>query len=379
MKKKYKLKKGAIFFFAILAISLVLLIIILIYNVIKSKSYTLNYDIKDYSISENYDKKRELYYYEIEYKNIKYNFIYNHKYLKERKLIKDIKEYSKDDYTCLTIESDYVKSTPLCSKEKEIIDYHLVSEELLEELKPEAYSKEMNTSYKNYEINSINQPMLIWNYKGFDLISKDKMDSIKLFNKDIYNIKLAAIVNDYLFIPDYEQNYNFNKAYVIDLKKMTKKEWDLDYEISFNSYILGTNEDSIFLVDQKNKKEYELVPYKRKMRIVGTNNKKGIIYNNGKPTNISLTKLTSKEQTFTNDINYKYTIKNKKLYLSYVDSSIKTRISDNAVDKIIFINNDTVYYLVKDTLYFYNLTYGEQQLVTYAEWEFNNDNVIFIY
>ncbi len=378
MKKKYKLKKGAIIFFIIIGIVL-LSIIILLYNALKTKSYTLNYDLKEFSISENYDKKKGLYYYEIEYNKVKYNFINSRKYVKERKLIEDIKKFESDGYTCLLVYSDYVHFNPLCSKDKTVIDYHLVPEDILTELKRTQYSKEMNTSYKNYEIKNINQPVLIWNYKGFDLISKDKMASIKLFNKDIYNIKLAVVVKDYLFIPDYNQNYNFNKAYVIDLKKLTKKEWDLDNEISFDSYILGIHEDSIFLVDKKNKKEYELVPYNRKMRIVGTNSKKGIIYNNDKETKISLTKLTSEEQSFTYDNNYKFIIKDNTLYLQNIDSSIKTKISNNTVDKIVYINNDNVYYLVKDTLYFYNLTYGEVALITYPEWEFNNDNVIFIH
>jgi hypothetical protein len=115
------------------------------------------------------------------------------------------------------------------------------------------------------------------------------------------------------------------------------------------------------------------------MRIVGTNSKKGIIYNNDKETKISLTKLTSEEQSFTYDNNYKFIIKDNTLYLQNIDSSIKTKISNNTVDKIVYINNDNVYYLVKDTLYFYNLTYGEVALITYPEWEFNNDNVIFIH
>ena len=377
-KRKYRLKKSAIIFFA--AIGLLLVLLIILFNVFKTKSYTLNYEIKDYSISENYDKQKELYYYEIEYNKVKYNFIYNHKYLKERKLITDIKKYEEEDYICLTIKSDYIESYPLCSKDSTVIDYHLVSENLLEQLKPKSFNKAIDSTYKNYKITNINEPMLIWNYRGFDVISKDKLSTIKLFNKDIYNVKLATIVNNYLFIPDYEQSHNFTKAYVIDLKTMNKKEWNLDYEISFNSYILGVHDDSIFLVDQKNKKEYELVPYKRKMRVVGTKNKKGITYVNGKETKITMTKLINKEQSFNaNDANYKYVINDKKLYLKYVDSGLKTLVTNKDVDKIVFINNDAVYYLVKDTLYFYNLEYGENELITYSEWEFNNENTVLVY
>ena len=40
----------------------------------------------------------------------------------------------------------------------------------------------------------------------------------------------------------------------------------MKYDISFQSRIVGVNNKSIFLVDEKNKEMYEIVPHKKKIR-----------------------------------------------------------------------------------------------------------------
>ena len=49
------------------------------------------------------------------------------------KLIKGIKEYESGSYKCITVTSNYVDTKPLCSKDGNLIDYHLVNKELKEE------------------------------------------------------------------------------------------------------------------------------------------------------------------------------------------------------------------------------------------------------
>jgi DNA-binding LytR/AlgR family response regulator len=39
---------------------------------------------------------------------------------------------------------------------------------------------------------------------------------------------------------------------------------------------------------------------------------------------------------------------------------------------------DNVYYLIEDTLYRYNLKYGETKIIKYSEWNINYKNLIFI-
>ena len=64
--------------------------------------------------------------------------------------------------------------------------------------------------------------------------------------------------------------------------------------------------------------------------------------------------------------------------MTYKKSNLTTKVSNQKIDTIISINNDSVYYLIDNTLYRYNLKYGEIKLVSYADWEFNYKNLIFI-
>ena len=378
MKRKYKLKKSAIIVLVLLILIIVSLIFLLI-SVFKTKSYSLEYNIDNYEISENYNNEGNYYYYEISNNNLKYNFIYKSSYNKEKKLIKEIKEYKDEDYLCLIVRSNYIESYPLCSYNDSYIDYHLISETLQEKIS-DYYTepKMIEEKYQNYNIFNQDEQLLLWSYKGFNYFNKDKTEFIKIFNKDIYEIPLATKINNYILIPDYEQEYYFNKAYILNLENLKVEEWNLKYEISFDSYVLGTNDKSIYIIDKKNKKEYELVPHKKKMRIIAKSNNQATIYEEGQISKVSLTKLINKEQTFTYKENYKYQLINNQLYLSYLDSSNKIKVSNQKIDTIISTYEDNVYYLIDDTLYKYNLKYGEVKLIQYSDWEFNYKNLIFI-
>lgn len=378
MKKKYKIKKSAIIVLVLLILIIVSLIFMLI-SLFKTKSYSLEYNIDNYAISENYNNEGNYYYYEISNNDLKYNFLYKSSYYKEKKLIKEIKEYKDEDYLCLIVRSNYIKSYPLCSYNDSYIDYHLVSEKLQEKISDYyTKSKTIEKKYENYNIFNQDEQLLVWSYKGFNYLNKDNVEFIKIFNKDIYEIPLATKINNYILIPDYEQEYSFNKVYLLNLETIKVEEWNLKYEISFDSYILGTNDKSIYLIDKKNKKEYELVPHKKKMRIVAKSNNQATIYEKGQLSKVSLTKLINKEQTFTYKENYKYQLINNQLYLSYLDSSDLIKVSNQKIDTIISTNEDNVYYLIDDTLYKYNLKYGEVKIIQYSEWKFNYKNLIFI-
>lgn len=373
--KKYRIKNS------VKIIGLIIILLIVIFTITRcntSKSYSLEYNIKKYDINENYDINKNIYYYEISKDNIKYNFIYESEHLEKTKLIKGIKEYESGSYKCITVTSNYVDTKPLCSKDGNLIDYHLVNKELKEEL--QSYFKtpaQINKKYDNYVLYT-NENVLIWNYKGFNYLNKTKLKKIDIFKKDIYEIPISAQINEYILIPDYEQNYNFNKIYIINLETDEVEEWNLNYDISFNSYVNGINDKSVYITDIKNSTQYELVPHKQKMRVVGKKGKQGVVYKNGIEEKTSINDLTKKRIYFTSSNPYIYIIENNYLYLTYLDSDIKTKISNNKVDKIISVNNDEVYYLKDSILYKYDNEYGEIKVIEYEEWNYNNTNPIFI-
>ncbi len=367
MEKKYKLKKKTLIVLILIVLLIVLLISFAVSH-LKNKSYSMEYNIDDYKISENYDNNGKVYYFEITYNNIKYNFITDIDYTKEKKLIEEVSSKEENGLLCLKIESDFFKTNPLCSKDKQIVDYRLYDEK--EEIEP--------STIENYDIYNNPRDVYLWSYKKLFYFDGDDMNEIKLFDKDIYDIPLATKINEYILIPDYEQEYSFDTMYIINTNNNKVDKWKLKYEISFDSYLLGINDKSVFILDKKNKREYELVPHKKKMRIVATKNKQATMYNHGELVKESMKSLLNNPHQFTYKSNYHYTIENNKLYLSYIDKKIKTQVSDLDITSIVSTDKDEVYYLVKDTLYKYNLKDGEKKMITYSDWEFNYNNLIFI-
>ena len=324
---------------------IVLLIFIIIFNLIKRKNYEVEYKVDKYNIVENYNHK--IYTFRISNEDNSFSFLKNIKYTKKHKLINNIKEIKLDN-------------------------------EMKEKLNFVDREEDEEKTYNNLKINNLlDYNYLVWNYKGFDLISQNSTETINLFNSDIYDIPLSKIVNNYLLIADYDSKYNFNKFYVINVLKGTKDEFKIKDDISFDSYILGSYKESIYLVDRKNKIEYEIVPHKKKIRKVGTESKQGIIYTENGFERISLTKLVSKEYSFYDDNLYNYKIIDNKLVQEL--NKDKMIVSNKDIKDIIAIKEDNVLYLVDDTLYFYNILYGEIKVMTNFEWNFNYKNNIYFY
>lgn len=373
IRNKLRLKKEVILFFIII----IVLIFGLIVKLLKNKSYEVEYKINDYNIIENYNKKEKLYTFVIKNKKVNYTFYSEEKYSKKHKLINDIEEINLEDEHCLIIKSDVIENNPLCYNSIEEIDFRLTSEEMQEQLGYNNNLKNEEKEHNNLKVyNTLDYTFLFWNYKGFDVINEN-INSISISSTDQYEIPLCVKLNEYILIPDYDDKYTFKKFYIYNILKGTKDEMIIDYEISYDSYIIGTHDKSIYLVDKVNKVEYEIVPHKQKIRIVGTSYKRGTIYTEKGFESISIDKLINEEHKFVDNNKYKYKIENEYLY-QYTENS-KLKISNQKINDIISIENDTVLYLVEDNLYLYNIKYGEIKIANNFEWNFNYKNLIFVY
>lgn len=345
--------------------------IFFLYMYFSPRDYEKTYKVNKVNITETYNEKNDYYYLNFKYKNKVFEYASNDSYTNKRGLIKNVKIINEDEILCLIPESEYLKTYPICYKNKKLIDYHLSGVDFND------YDKKLKTkeeSYKDINIHCLNnKTILVWNYKGFNYLKKDDFKQIKFLENDIYNLDLVAKVNNYLLVPDYDNKHTFNKIFIIDLKDGNIKTWDLKYEIYFDSYIVGIDSKSVFLFDQKNEIEYELRPDKMKMRKVNYK-----VKNKGEWQKISLGEL-KKEKTFSEENVNNYKVINNKLYLYYNFSDTKELISNKEVKDIIYIEDKTVYYLVEDKLYMYNKEYGEVLLLDYFEWNFNYKNMIYIY
>lgn len=356
----------------LISVIIIFFVFFLIYY-LSPRGYERVYDINEIHVIEMFNKEKEYYYFKFSYEKENFEYAVKTKYTTKRKLIYDIEVEKTKEEICLVPKSKIIETYPVCYsyKNKEYIDYN-ISEIDFEDYKTEI--KEVKDSYKGINVNYYNDnTYLVWNYKGFSYINKEEQKEINFLNKDIYNIDLIAAVNEYLVVPDYDSKHTFNKMYIINQKDGSIKTWNLDYNIYFDSYIVGTNKKSIYLFDYKNEIEYELRPDKQKIRKVKY---KAVVNDEWKQIGLG---DFNKKITFTTSNVYNYEVINNKLYLAYLNGNNKILISEKDIKDIIFVDENTVYYLVDEKLYMYNINYGEVLLMEYFEWNFNYQNMIYIY
>lgn len=355
-------------------LTIIILFIIFLFVYLTPKNYDLEYKINDVLVKESYNKDQEYYLIEYSFNDSYFKQVVYDDYTKARKLVQKIDVIEHGDIICLVGKSKEIEIYPVCKDNEENISYRLV-DKLKEKFSKSYFNtpETINETYKNISLNYLNdKTFLIWNYNGIEIINKDIKKTVDFFEKDIYEIKLASKVNNYFVIPNYEADYYFDSIYLYNVDKDRQITWNLNTSISFDSYVMGTFEKSLYIFDKKQKKEYELVPHKEKLRKVSPT-----ILSESNFEDISLQKLINKEMMFTYDTPVEYKLQNGKLYKTIQDYN--ELISNHEVKEIVYQDKDEVYYLVDDSLYLYNDIYGEIKIMTNFEWTFNYENLIFIY
>ncbi len=367
---RIKIKKKTVFLF-------LLLFIIFLYGIFRSKNYEVEYKVNDVEVQEKFIKKEKLYEFLFKTNDKEFFVRIPHSYIHTKKFISEIVIKEKEETTCLLLKSNKLNLSPLCIQNNEYISYHLIEDE---DLIPSSYQKEISyeeKTYKNMTLYSLNdKKYYIWNYVGFDVLSSKEQKEIPLFKEDAYSIPLAIQTSSYVVIADYDSQYNFQKFYILNSKNDKVKELVLEKEISFDSYFPGTYSNKVYLVDKKNLKEYEINPKHLTITNI-TKNNQGRIFNGDEWVKINMNVLTNNKTLFTNKNNTTYELKDNILY--QVQENYKTKISNYKVKEIVYSDQDAVYYLVEDKLYSYNTSDGEALVLRNTEWNFNYENMIYIF
>ncbi len=355
----------------------VLLILILCREFLKSKNYEIDYKRNEISIHEQYKKDLESYFYTFTVQDKEFTTAIAKKYIVSRKLVREIAVYEEDDEMCLDISSNQLSFEPLCRKNDEQLSFALVSDKMKEHFSKYHLTVPDDTS--SYEAINVHSYMYhnyyLWNYRGFYHLNNQKQETISLFSNDIYTPKLIIATRDYLFVPDFTSEFYFSKAFVIDAATGKVITWKLKHEIYFDSEVLGVIGNNIYLLDKHEKKEWKINLKATKLDLVGSEKKDGVIFQD-KWLTVNMAKLLNQNSFFSG-------LKN----INFVnEDSLKAYVLDKAilmkkepVKEIIFSKDDEVYYLLNDSLYMNSFLTGEVKLLTNFEWNFNYQDMIFIF
>lgn len=314
------------------------LIFIFLYNL--EFNYEYEYEINEYIILESYDKDTSYYSFVVDDYNI--NILGN--YSTKRGLITDV---SIDD-NCINIVGT-LDFYPICIVED---NYYFSNVE---------YIENYTESYENlmmYDLNELSY--FIWDYNGFIYLTEEISKKIEIFETEVYYPTLIKQIDNYLFIPNYDENYYFSSYILLDMEKGTYKEIEIDSEINFDFEYISYDEKYVTVYDKKNEKVYKI-----KYSNGDTEKKLGITY-----TDVELSNIIFNEYEY-------FSIDNE--YLLYSLSDYNVYLSDYLVDDILFETSESVIFLSNGDLYYFELGSSINKVISYSEWKFNYENQIFIY
>lgn len=357
---------------------ILLLLIVIVYLAFLLKDYSIEYTVNEINVKEKYESNR--YYFEIDNNYIM--DIYSNKKL-NKKMIDKIEKVKDGNYECLLLTSDKLDVYPLCRDKDNQISYDLVNNEKLEKhfTKKEKVNENNTKSFEFFNNLDKNTYIAIWKYNGFYILNENNTKTLNIFKNDRYSNDLSVNTDKYIFVPDYDSNHTFNSFYVVDLKDKDYKKYDIDFDIDFDSYILGQNEEFVYLYDTKFKVEYEFNLKKGKVSIIGNEEEGYVTYKNSKIEKTTYNKLNNKKEffTFDKDLIYNYSNEEDKFIKTFNDNkNIKNVIYDKKVDYIDFYL-DKVFFLDGEYLYLFTPISGSKKIVRNFEWNFNKENTIFIY
>ena len=357
-----------------LLISIILLtFLIFIIIILKSRNYSINYSINNFNIKEEYFKESG-YYFTIKYKELDYPIYIDQKYTHKRKHLTNIILFEKEQEICFKV-TIFNNNYYICSNNNKLTTLNNLSDKFLKEYNLQNNNSNLIKKYNNIEIYNNDLKILVWNYKGFYYLNKNNNNEVNIFKKDNYQNELTYQTNKYLIFPDYDSNYYFNKIYIYDILKNKINSITFDYEISYDSYYLGSVNNSVYFIDRKNNKEYELNLKKNSINIISNDNN-AIYYNGDKWENQSINKLITDKIVFPQNNKYNFNLENNNLYININNSKI---LINTDVKSIINIQNDTIYYIINDTIYSYQYLKNNNILIKYPELNFNYNNQIFIF
>lgn len=394
----YKYKKY-IYFFFVISISIIIICKIRYKNEI---TYKIKYNNEKFEVFQKKYKKK--YYIEITYNNKMYPLdIYIN--FNKRKIIKNIYYYKTKNYECifpLFVENEYIDI--MCYNDGIIYNYNEIRGK---DSKLDKYVKTIriynskryidNEKYISKKdgikfYNTVKKNLYITTYLG--LANSNK--TIKLFDNDVYSQPLKAFVDNYYIVADYDKSnkFDFDEFYIVNLDNYEIKKIKYKDKISYDSYIQGIVDNNIYLYDRDNEKQYVIDVKEKNINLISDNKIK--YYNNGKWETISINKANnvkyfnyeSLENKFDYDYIYdafdKYYLLKKNnnrysLFLVYKNSINTIKYLTDIESNNILFNEDYIYYVFKNNMYYYSESEGKKLVLNYSELEFNNDIKYYIY
>ncbi len=333
------------------------------------------------------------------------------------RIIQKIKYFEDENFQCiLPIFAKDKNVTDIMCLENNVINYYynlIGKSKKLDAFANELKDYKVGAHYlKDNLIEAIIEPIIIYennmlenhflaftDYKGISTLNKvnfRKKHHIELFSNDVYKRDVEGFYDNYYVVPNYNQKHDYNGIYIINIVDNKETFIKSNQKISFDSYIQGIIKNKLYLVDIRNKKQYQIDINKGIILEVG--NIETGAYNENLER-VSINEVVNIKNYFNNDVltssdkefyridktnflktGYTYFYKNKnnliEVYRSPNDSDLKTYLfSASHIDDLKYVK-DYIYFREGSFIKYYHDSLGLRTLMKYEELNFN-DNLKF--
>ena len=396
MKIRKQIKLLVLLIFIILLIPFIRKIFIKEYNII--------YEKNNFIINEIYKYENKEHKFEINIKNKEYEITYllNEDFNKNNEIIKDIKLYQEKDINCiLPIYTKSIENKLYCVKDnKQVSNYYLNKNKdynnILKQVKKykikKLESNNKTTKYKNLKIykNNLKEEDIftIWDYKGINIIEKNKNKYVKILDYDLYDEIKTIIYDKYFVLFENSHVDGIENIYYYDFKKDKLKLYNPEIIISKDFYINGVVNNLIYVTDNKVKKEYTINLIKKEIEQISKANEY-ITYKDNKFISLTKSDYFMEKQIFSNNkiidkkISKEEHVKENNIYYYIEDNKFIRKIEDRN-SEILFelknikdwkIINGKILLISEDILYIYDDNRGLVPIVQSNELNYNYENI----
>lgn len=404
----------------------ILVLIVLLFFVFQwgftflKKEHEVSYKVfvgdETFDIHEIYQKESgDMYDIVITNGNNTYSYLISNKHNKQKKIIKEIKYYNENNNACIypILENDegtYIEcfKDGILYTDTSFIDQNFIAT-IKTDLMENGYIKiaevdfnetktiGKSTFYSNALIK--NDIITVWNYKGIDIITPEKSLARTSLSFDKYENNHGYLVGKYYIVPNYLNSKvsEFSSVTIIDIESKESEKLELNYTLSSNTYINGVIDEKLYYTDPSNLLQIEINPSKNHVRLIGSKDLGGQLYQ-GEWKNTNIYDFVTNKLLFTEEIpseikkkySYHQIIESDLNYYFYNNNGEAYRVSKNHLDtpillfKMNYLNNfkvveNTVYFVVNDTLYYFEEGKEITPVLKNNELRYNTLNRIDVY
>ena len=387
--------------------------------------YTLENNGIQYYVEEIYTSNRgdesNNYYFNVTYDDKMFSFQTFKDFSKNSIIISDIYSYSNDQYSCIlpVFKGEQLILDIMCNNGNAIIYYNNIKG-LIKDI--DAFAERMSQLVKYdstkwsdltdkattksgmvmYNDNlAKNYNIAVSSYKGVYIVDSRRENllySLSVFQKDIYDRKISGYVKDYYVVADYSELNYFKYIYVVNLKTYKVTTLQMPENATYNTYVMGSYKDSIYLFDRTKKVQYEVNTKEKNVTVLGS--KSIVIYKDGSLQTDEIPTYDIKFSNYSSDYTedgydhidkvgnkssgyyyfYKKIGNSYEVYRANVQKpSYKTYLFKTSNMRQIYYIDDYVYFISGNKLMSYNDEAGLKTNLLYTEFDYNSTIYYTVY